>query len=175
MEDMRSELERRIETERGEYRELMKSIERLYQQGALASHEGTDVVFIEGAANLVASELGANEKDRQRLEGMLRTLEEKEKVVKLLGAYLDTKTEAVRVVIGLDEALPSSALGSGLSSTSSSSSLQNFVLIGAPARVGGEVRGSLAVIGPTRLDYQHTMSAVSYIARMFDKILNESE
>ena len=172
-----AELERRIESERGEYRELMKSIERLYQQGALASHEGTDVVFIEGAANLVASELGANEKDRQRLEDMLRTLEEKEKVVKLLGAYLDTKTEAVRVVIGLDEALPSSAFGSGLSSTSSSSSssLQNFVLIGAPARVGGEVRGSLAVIGPTRLDYQHTMSAVSYIARMFDKILNESE
>ena len=133
------------------------------------------------AANLVASELGASEKDRQRLEDMLRTLEEKEKVVKLLGAYLDTKTEAVRVVIGLDEALPSSAsssslsLGPGAGSISSSSSLQNFVLIGAPARVGGEVRGSLAVIGPTRLDYQHTMSAVSYIARMFDKILNESE
>jgi hypothetical protein len=25
------------------------------------------------------------------------------------------------------------------------------------------------------LDYQHTMSAVSYIARLFDKLLNESE
>jgi len=49
------------------------------------------------------------------------------------------------------------------------------VLIGAPARVGGEVMGSLAVIGPTRIDYQNTMNAVSYIARMFDKILNESE
>jgi heat-inducible transcriptional repressor len=183
MEDMRAELERRIETERGEYRELMKSIERLYQLGALAAHEGTDVVFVEGAANLVASELGANEKDRQRLEEMLRTLEEKEKVVRLLGAYLDTKTEAVRVVIGLDEVGPGSSCGSSslgaapgsALSSSSSSSLQNFVLIGAPARVGGEVRGSLAVIGPTRLDYQHTMSAVSYIARMFDKILNESE
>jgi heat-inducible transcriptional repressor len=188
MEDMRAELERRIETERGEYRELMKSIERLYQQGALAAHSGSDVVFVEGAANLVASELAAGGKDRQRLEEMLRTLEEKEKVVRLLGAYLDTKTEAVRVVIGLDEALPGtgSAFSAGpgsagaassslSSSSSSSSSLQNFVLIGAPARVGGEVRGSLAVIGPTRLDYQHTMSAVSYIARMFDKILNESE
>ncbi len=182
MEDMRAELERRIETERGEYRELMKSIERLYQQGALAAHSDADVVFIEGAANLVASELGASEKDRQRLEEMLRTLEEKEKVVRLLGAYLDTKTEAVRVVIGLDEALPGLSAGPGAGSgsssflsSSSSSSLQNFVLIGAPARVGGEVRGSLAVIGPTRLDYQHTMSAVSYIARMFDKILNESE
>ena len=53
--------------------------------------------------------------------------------------------------------------------------LRNFVLIGAPARVGGEVMGSLAVIGPTRIDYQHTISAVSYIARLFDKILNETE
>ncbi|MGA3195296.1 MAG: heat-inducible transcriptional repressor HrcA [Terriglobales bacterium] len=160
MEDMRAELARRIESERGEYQALMKSIELLYQQGALASNEGSDVVFVEGAANLVTGE--PDQQRLQRLQDMLRTLEEKEKVIKLLSAYLDTRQEAVRVVIGLDQALPSS-------------SLQNFVLIGAPARVGGEVRGSLAVIGPTRLDYQHTMSAVSYIARLFDKLLNESE
>jgi heat-inducible transcriptional repressor len=53
--------------------------------------------------------------------------------------------------------------------------LKNFVLIGAPARVGNEVVGSLAVIGPTRMDYQHTITAVSYIAQLFDRILNESE
>src|ERR1700739_568048 len=155
METMRAELARRIEQERSEYDRLMKSIEQLYKQGALVSGEGTEAVFVEGAANLVTGE-----EDRQRLQDLLRTLEEKEKVVKLLSAYLDTRQEAVRVVIGLDEALPS---------------MRNFVLIGAPARVGGEVMGSLAVIGPTRLDYQHTMTAVSYIARMFDKILNESE
>lgn len=155
MDDMRAELARRLEQERSEYNRLMNSLEQLYEQGALASGQGTQAVFVEGAANLVTGD-----QDRQRLQEMLRTLEEKEKVVKLLGAYLDTQQEAVRVVIGLDEALPS---------------MQNFVLIGAPARVGGEVMGSLAVIGPTRLDYQHTMSAVSYIARLFDKLLNESE
>ena len=160
MGDMRAELARRLERERSEYDRLMKSIEQLYQQGALASNEGTQAVFVEGAANLVTNR--GTEQDWQRLQDMLRTLEEREKVVKLLGAYLDTRQEAVRVVIGLDEALPAS-------------NLQNFVLIGAPARVGGEVMGSLAVIGPTRLDYQHTMSAVSYIARLFDKLLNESE
>jgi heat-inducible transcriptional repressor len=53
--------------------------------------------------------------------------------------------------------------------------MRNLVLIGAPARVGDDVMGSLAVIGPTRIDYQHTMTAVSYIARLFDRILNESE
>jgi heat-inducible transcriptional repressor len=161
MGDMRAELARRLEQERSEYDRLMKSIEQLYQQGALAANDDTQAVFVEGAANLVMNNV-TGEEDRQRLQDMLRTLEEKEKVVKLLSAYLDTRQEAVRVVIGLDEALPSS-------------NLQNFVLIGAPARVGGEVMGSLAVIGPTRLDYQHTMSAVSYIARLFDKLLNESE
>ena len=155
MEDMRAEIARRLEKERSEYDRLMGSIAQLYQQGALTTTEAPEAVFVEGAANLVTGE-----EDRQRLQDMLRTLEEKEKVVKLLGAYLDTKQEAVRVVIGLDQTMPS---------------MRNFVLIGAPARVGGEVMGSLAVIGPTRLDYQHTISAVSYIARLFDKLLNESE
>ena len=155
MEAMRSELARRLEQERSEYDRLMTSVEQLYRQGALATDDHAQVVFVEGAANLVASE-----QDRQRLQELLKTLEEKQKIVDLLGAYLDAKQEAVRVVIGLDEALPS---------------MRNFVLIGAPARVGGEVMGSLAVIGPTRIDYQHTVNAVSYIARLFDKILNESE
>ena len=155
MEDMRAEIGRRIEQERSEYDRLMKSIEQLYKQGALSGDQVAQTVFVEGAANLVSSE-----QDRQRLQEMLKTLEEKEKVVQLLGAYLDAKQEAVRVVIGLDETLPS---------------MRNFVLIGAPARVGNEVMGSLAVIGPTRIDYQHAITAVSYIARLFDKILNESE
>src|SRR5437773_3653435 len=155
IEAMRSELARRLEQERSEYDRLMTSVEQLYRQGALATDDSAQVVFVEGAANLVAGE-----QDRQRLQELLKTLEEKQKIVDLLSAYLDAKQEAVRVVIGLDEALPS---------------MRNFVLIGAPARVGGEVMGSLAVIGPTRIDYQHTMNAVSYIARLFDKILNESE
>jgi heat-inducible transcriptional repressor len=155
MEAMRVELARRLEQERSEYDRLMGSLEQLYRQGALATEETAQAIFVEGAANLVSGE-----QDRQRLQELLKTLEEKEKLVELLSAYLDAKQEAVRVVIGLDEALPS---------------MRNLVLIGAPARVNGEVRGSLAVIGPTRIDYEHTMTAVSYIARLFDSILNESE
>ncbi len=155
MEAMRTELARRLEQERSEYDRLMASVEQLYRQGALAADETAQVVFVEGASNLVTGQ-----HDNKRLQELLQTLEEKQKIVELLGAYLDAKQEAVRVVIGLDQALPS---------------MRNFVLIGAPARVGDDVMGSLAVIGPTRIDYQHTMTAVSYIARLFDKILNESE
>jgi heat-inducible transcriptional repressor len=155
MESLRQEISRRIEQERTEYDRLMKSVAQLYRQGALEGDQAAQFVFVEGAANLVAGE-----QDRERLQELLRTLEEKQKLAALLSAYVDTRQEAVRVVIGLDETQPS---------------LRNLVLIGAPARVGSEVMGSLAVIGPTRIDYQNTMNAVSYVARLFDKMLNESD
>ncbi len=155
MESVRAEMARRLQQERSEYDRLMQSLQQLVQQGALTSDAPMQAVFVEGASNLVTQD-----SDRQRVSELLRTLEEKQRVVRLLDAYLDTRQEAVRVVIGLDETLPS---------------MQNFVLIGAPARMSGEVMGSLAVIGPTRMDYQQTITAVSYIARLFDELLNEVE
>ncbi|MBV9573145.1 MAG: heat-inducible transcription repressor HrcA [Acidobacteriales bacterium] len=155
MDSVRTDLARRLEEERNEYDRLSASVAQLYRQGALSGDDDARMVYVEGAANLVSGE-----RDGERLKHLLRTLEEKQKIVELLGAYLDTRQEAVRVVIGLDEALPS---------------MSNLVLIGAPARVGDEVMGSLAVIGRTRMDYQHAITAVSYIARMFDKVLNETD
>ncbi len=154
MEALREEIAKRVQQERSEYDRLMTSVEQLYAQGALATEDAAQTVYVEGAANLVITE-----QDKERLRQLLTTLEEKQRVVDLLSAYLDARQEAVRVVVGLEDAMPH---------------LNNFVLIGTPARVGDEVMGSLAVIGPTRMDYEHTITAVSYIARMFDKAWNES-
>ena len=154
MESLREEIAKRIQQERSEYDRLMSSVEQLYAQGALATEGPSQSVYVEGASNLVL-----NEQDKERLRQLLATLEEKQRVVDLLSAYLDTRQEAVRVVVGLEDTMPH---------------LNNFVLIGTPARVGDEVMGSLAVIGPTRMDYEHTITAVSYIARMFDQLWNES-
>jgi heat-inducible transcriptional repressor len=154
MEALRNEIAKRIQQERSEYDGLMSSVEQLYAQGALATEGPSQSVYVEGASNLVITE-----QDKERLRQLLATLEEKQRVVDLLSAYLDTRQEAVRVVVGLEDTMPH---------------LNNFVLIGTPARVGDEVLGSLAVIGPTRMDYEHTITAVSYIARMFDQLWNES-
>ena len=153
IETIQQELQRRIEDERTKYDQLMQAVRDLYKGGALNDPQSPHSVYVEGVANLVV-----NEEDKDRLGRMLRTLEERQKVADLLSAYLDSRQEAVRVVVGLEEQIPQ---------------MKNFVLIGAPARVGDEVRGNLAVIGPTRMDYEHTISAVSYIAKLFDKILNE--
>jgi heat-inducible transcriptional repressor len=155
LESLRPELERRIEQERSEYDRLMCSIEDLYRNGALSADQGAETVFVEGTANLLVGE-----QDSERLRQLLHALEEKQRVCEILAAYLDARQETVRVVIGLEQAMPD---------------LKNFVLIGAPARSGDEVLGRLAVIGPTRMDYQHTITAVSYIATLFDKLLNETE
>src|ERR1700737_2034954 len=92
MEAMRTELARRLEQESSEYDRLMASVQRLYRQGALAADETAQVVFVEGASNLVTGGQG-----RKRLQELRQTLEEKKKIVELLGAYLDAKQEAVRV------------------------------------------------------------------------------
>lgn len=149
---LKAEIAKRIEHERSEYDQLMQNLKELYKSGALAAGEPSHNIFVEGVSNLVAKQ-----EDRAQLREMLKTLEEKERVAELLSAYLDTQQEAVRVVIGLEDTVPE---------------MRNFVLIGAPARVGDEMLGSLAVIGPTRMDYQHTITAVSYLAQLFDKLLN---
>jgi len=154
LDSLRGELRRQIDEQRNEFDRLTQSLKLLYEQGALST-AAEPSVFVDGTFNLVV-----NDQDSERLRLLLQTLEEKERIAELLNAYLDAKQEAVRVVIGLEKALPS---------------LRNFVLIGAPAHVGNEVVGSLAVIGPTRIDYQHTITAVSYIARLFDQLLSEEK
>lgn len=155
MDALRAEIERQLEQQRSEYDRLMRSVEELYRKGALQTDSTERLVFMEGTSNLVG-----DDEDKEKLRQLLRALEEKERIAEVLSAYVDVRQEAVRVVIGLDQAPPD---------------LQKFVLIGAPARVGNEVMGALAVLGPTRIDYEHTITAVSYIAKLFDKILNESD
>jgi heat-inducible transcriptional repressor len=147
---IRAELTRRMEQERSEYDRLMQSVNELFRKGALNADDGIQTIFVEGVANLLASEL-----DRERLRQMLAALEAKQRMVELLNAYVDARQHTVRVVVGLEDAIPE---------------MQDLVLIGSPARLGENNFGTVAVIGPTRMQYQETINAVSYIAQLSDKI-----
>jgi heat-inducible transcriptional repressor len=151
IERIRAEVARRMEIEREAYRQLLTSVEELCRKGALASTEPETTIFIEGMANLITAE-----QDREMLRQMLLALEAKERLVELLNAYVDGRQQEVRVVVGLDEASPA---------------MQDLVLIGAQARLGGTNLGTVAVIAPTRIQYQEMIQAVSYIARLSERIL----
>jgi heat-inducible transcriptional repressor len=152
IERIRGEISSRLEAERSEYDRLMRSLEELCSKGAFAAESAAaPTIFIEGVANLLSGET-----DRDRLRTMLHALEAKERLIELLNAYVDARQRSVRVVVGLEDAIPE---------------LRDFVLIGTTARLGAENLGTVAVIGPTRIQYQETINAVSYIAQLSGRIL----
>jgi heat-inducible transcriptional repressor len=153
---IRAEIARRVEAEREAYNQMMASIEELCRKGALAGGEAGPALYVEGMANLISSEL-----DRERLRQMLLALEAKQRLIELLTAYVDGRQQEVRVVVGPNLA--------GLDAASQV--MQDLVLIGAPARLGGTSLGTVAVIAPTRIQYQEMIQAVRYIAGLSERIL----
>jgi heat-inducible transcriptional repressor len=149
---IRLEVARRMELERAAYHQLLGSVEELCRKGALTESSVGPTIFMEGMANLIGSEL-----DRERLRQMLAALETKQRLVELLSAYVDARQHEVRVMVGLDETSPA---------------MQDLVLISAPARLGGESRGTVALIAPTRIQYQQMIQAVRYVAGLSERILD---
>ena len=152
IERIRTELEQRMEQERSEYDRLMQSLNELFRKGALEGTQPSQVIFVEGAANLVQRDV-----DQERLRALLGALEAKQRLIDLLSAYVDARQQAVRVVVGLEDTIPD---------------MENMVLIGTGAKLGGESVGTVAVLAPTRIRYNETIQAVSYIAQLSERILN---
>jgi len=155
IERIRAEVARRMEAEEEAYRAMLVSIEELCRKGALAGDGSGPAIFVDGMANLITHEL-----DRERLRQMLLALEAKQRLVELLTAYVDGKQQEVRVVVGLDNSSPA---------------MQDLVLIGAQARLGGANLGTVAVIAPTRIQYQEMIQAVRYVARLSERFLEGAE
>jgi heat-inducible transcriptional repressor len=153
VERVRAEIAKLVDQEKSEYQALLNQVEQLWVKAV--PDVPVQTVYVEGVANLVGSE-----GDRERLREMLTALEAKQRVVELLNAYIDARQESVRVVFDLEEQAPE---------------MSGLVLIAAPARMGGESRGTVGVIGHKRMDYENTMNAVSYISRVFDRILESEE
>jgi len=151
VERIRTEVARRADQERETYHQMLASVEELCRKGALIGGEAGPAIFVDGMANLISAEA-----DRERLRQMLLALEAKQRLVELLTAYVDGRQQEVRVVVGLDATSPA---------------MQDLVLIGAPARLGGENLGTVAVIAPTRIQYQEMIQAVRYIARLSERVL----
>lgn len=151
VEQVRAEIARMVEQERSEYQRLLNSVQQLWTKAVPAAAMSLQSVYVEGVANLVGTQV-----DGERLREMLVALEAKQRLIDLLNAYIDSRQESVRVVFDLEEQAPEMA---------------GLVLIAAPARMAGESRGTIGVIGSTRMDYENTMNAVSYLSRVFDRIV----
>jgi heat-inducible transcriptional repressor len=156
IERVRAELRVRVERERNEFQDLLESAQQLWS-GALPDVEGQgggSSVYVEGVSNLLVSHPLGGAEDRERLRELLLALEAKQKLVELLSAYIDARQQSVRVVFDLEEHAPE---------------LAGLVLIAAPARLGGETVGTVAVLGGKRMQYERTIEAVGYVAQVLER------
>ncbi len=139
--------------------------DRLLRNAALlceSSLEGEEFeageVYIDGASNILASPDFA---DIERLRELFRTFEAKSRLVKILNECIarDSIFGDVHVVIGREH---------------TTASMQSCTLITAPYRIGGgEIIGTLGVVGPMRIEYARTMAVVNYVARLVERMLRE--
>jgi heat-inducible transcriptional repressor len=144
---VRNELARRVDHERTVYQQLSDAID-LWSRTIPADSVQQQAVYIDGVVNLIG--LPA---DRDRLRAMLSALEEKQRLIELLNAYVDTSEQSVRVIFNLEQQDPGMA---------------GLVLIAAPAQVSGD--SAVAIIGPKRMNYESAINAVSYIAQLLHRI-----
>lgn len=128
--------------------EVDRLIARVF--GLIVGGNEDDRVYVNGTSN-VAQSFEAVESVRQ----VLTILEQQLLVVKLISDVLD---RGMRVAIGTETGVEP---------------LEECSVVVSPYRVDGEVSGSIAVLGPTRMHYRESLAAVSMVSRQLEQRLNE--
>lgn len=143
----------RIRRDRAAYDELaLRSLE-LGTRAVVVDDEETDV-FVDGASNLLEYPEFA---DVDRIRAMMRALEEKQRLVGLLGQVLDT--DGVRVMIG-DE--------------TDQGGLGRCSLVASRYQAGSSTAGSVGIVGPKRMQYVTAIALVEHLSRVLTRLLTDS-
>jgi heat-inducible transcriptional repressor len=152
---IRLEIFKRMEEDKALCNRLLENVATLFMWGVLASEE-TASVFVDGAAKILDR---PEFEDVRKIKELLKTFEEKAKLVNILTACLQTSDSGVRILIGREN---------------SEKQMQHCTLIVAPLRYRQRAVGALGVVGPTRMEYARAISTVDYIAHLCSRLLSSN-
>ncbi len=157
--EIRTEILRLMHEETSLFDKLLQTAMILCSQSIEGEETNRGAVYVDGTSNMLTKRDFA---DLDRLRELIRTIEEKSRLVQILTECIErdqTIKGSVQVIIG---------------SENTTSSLQSCTLITAPYKIGGgETTGTLSVLGPTRIEYARMISIVSYIARILEKMMTK--
>jgi heat-inducible transcriptional repressor len=142
------ELKRRLELESAAYDAILRRVNLLYGKGLLDLGLMPEVHF-DGAVNLIGLDLHLT---RERLRELFHTLEEKKRILQLLERFLENGDDEPAIRVGLGEFHPS---------------LSALSLIGIRFQLPGGLEAKVAVLGPMRMNYHRTISAVMHVGHAF--------
>ncbi len=155
--EIRTEILKLMHEETSLFDKLLQTAMILCSQSIESEDDNRGEVYVGGTSNILTKPDFA---DLERLRELIRTIEEKTRLVQILTECIERDPSLkndVQVIIG---------------SENSASSLKNCTLITAPYRVGsGDTIGTLSVLGPTRIEYARTISIVTYVASMLEKMM----
>jgi heat-inducible transcriptional repressor len=152
---IRLEVFKRLEADKILYDRLLKNVATLFMWGALSEVEAGPL-FVDGTAKILER---PEYEDVQKIKQLLKTLEEKAKLVRILGACLQTPEAGVRILIGREN---------------SEKQMQHCTLIVAPLHYRNRAVGALGVVGPMRMEYDRAISTVDYVAHLCSRLLSSN-
>ena len=157
--EIRTEILKLMHEETSLFDKLLQTAMILCSQSIEDDADNQGEVYVGGTSNILTKPDFA---DLERLRELIRTIEEKSRLVQILTECIErdpSLKKDVQVVIGNEN---------------SASSLKNCTLITAPYRTGaGGTIGTLSVLGPTRIEYARTISIVSYVARILEQMMSK--
>ena len=113
-------------------------------------------LFVDGASSLLDEAGEDNGISIATLSALLRMVEEKERLVRLLNEYIDGP--GLTIIIGQEHRSPD---------------LRPFSII-ASTYADGTRRGTVGVIGPMRMHYSRTIAVVDGVAKAVSRVLRDS-
>ncbi len=155
---IRAEILTLMHEEKALFDNMLQTAMILCSQSIESEDDTHGEVYVDGASNILSKSDFSD--DLEQLRNLLRTIEEKSRLVEVLSECIttnETVSDEVQVVIG---------------SENSDEQLKDCAIITAPYRVGNDSAvGTLSVLGPTRIEYARMISVVSYMARTLEKIM----
>jgi heat-inducible transcriptional repressor len=155
LDEVRTGIVTRLAQERTLYDQLLSRALRLAQ----STFEGMttqQTLFIEGAASLI-EETTEGVVSLATLRTLLQMIEEKNRLLRILTEYIEGP--GLTVVIGGEHSVPD---------------LRQFSLVTA-SYTDGDRRGSVGLLGPTRMRYSRAISIVDSAARVITRLLQQRE
>jgi heat-inducible transcriptional repressor len=149
------EIKSRLRTELARIREDISALmQRAVEAGSEAARDQSDALVVAGERNFVGiPDFGA---DMSRLKELFSLFEKRTDLLQLLDAAV--RAHGVQIYIGGESDLVP---------------MEELSVITAPYEVDGQVVGTLGVIGPTRMAYQHMIPIVDITARLVSSVLNQ--
>jgi heat-inducible transcriptional repressor len=150
------EIKSRVRTELVRLQQDISALmQRALEVGSEAAHDQSESLMLAGERNFVGlPDFSAN---MNRLKELFGLFEKRTDLLQLLDASI--RAHGVQIYIGGESDLVP---------------MEELSVVTAPYEVDGQVVGTLGVIGPTRMAYQHMIPIVDITAKLVSSALNQS-